>query len=85
MLYNDKEVTGNELFDIILANINRNIILQNLQSIKQHLAINGVVLLSGLLAGDEPLIIEESKKQGLVLRQRLEMSGWICLLMVNGQ
>jgi len=85
LLSNNKEMTENELFDIILANINRNIILQNLQSIKQHLALNGVVLLSGLLTGDEALVIEECKKHGLALKQRTEMSGWICLLMVSGQ
>jgi ribosomal protein L11 methyltransferase len=67
------------MYNVILANINRNIILQNMGPIKQHLAKDGVVLLSGLLSGDEPVIMDEARKQGLKLTQRFEMSGWICL------
>ena len=71
------------LYDVIVANINRNIILENLGAIKQHLADGGVVLLSGLLTGDEPIILEEASRQQLRLAQRFEMSGWICLQMVK--
>ena len=70
---------------VILANINRNIILQNMGDIKQHLAKAGVVLLSGLLAGDEPVIMEAARQQDLALNQRFEMSGWICLQMVSSK
>jgi ribosomal protein L11 methyltransferase len=75
---------GNLSYDIILANINRNIILQNLLQIKQHLSGKGVVLLSGLLTGDEPVIVAAAARQNLKLLEKSEMSGWICLLMVNG-
>ena len=54
-----------------------------MQVIKQHLTGKGVVLLSGLLTGDEAIIIEEAQKQNLVLLQRLEMNGWICLVVIN--
>ena len=77
-------IIGKDVYDVILANINRNIILENLAAIKQHLASGGVVLLSGLLTGDEPIILEEASRQQLALAQRFEMSGWICLLMVMG-
>lgn len=71
-------------YDIILANINRNIILQNLEKMKQHLSNNGVLLLSGLLTGDEPVIVGEAQRNNLKLQKKSEMNGWICLLMVNG-
>ena len=71
------------LYDVILANINRNIILQNLEQIKQHLSNNGVVLLSGLLTGDVPVIVAEAQRNNLKLQEKTEMNGWICLLMVN--
>jgi ribosomal protein L11 methyltransferase len=70
-------------YDIILVNINRNIILQNLMHIKQHLNSNGVLLLSGLLTGDEPVILEEAKRNNLQLKRSLEMNGWIYLMMIN--
>jgi len=72
-----------QFFDVILANINRNVILESLQQIKQHLVKNGVVLLSGLLQGDEEVIVSEAARWGLVLHGKTEMNGWISLLMVN--
>ncbi|MFT3935506.1 MAG: 50S ribosomal protein L11 methyltransferase [Chitinophagaceae bacterium] len=77
------EIAGNEQYEVILANINRNIILEHMSSIKQHLAINGVVLLSGLLTGDEAIIAASAQKQELSIKHRFEMNGWICLLVVN--
>jgi len=71
------------LFDVILANINRNVILESLQQIQQHLVKNGVVLFSGLLQGDEQVIVSGAAGCGLMVKQKTEMSGWICLLMVN--
>jgi len=71
------------LFDVILANINRNVILESLQQIQQHLVKNGVVLFSGLLQGDEQVIVSGAAGCGLVVKQKTEMNGWICLLMVN--
>lgn len=71
-------------FEIILANINRNTILQNLPAMKQHLKPGGVLLLSGLLSGDQPIIAAAARQQELQLQKKWEMSGWICLLMVNG-
>ena len=82
LLSKEENIIENVEYDVLLANINRNIILQNLASIKQHLAPDGVVLLSGLLTGDEPVILTEAHRQQLVLSHRLEMNGWICLLMV---
>ncbi len=84
LLSNDKQLPEKGAYDVILANINRNIILEHLASIKQHLALNGVVLLSGLLAGDEPVIITEAQRNNLKLLKKTEMNGWICLLMVSG-
>lgn len=83
LLYNDSGISEKCEYDIIFANINRNIILSNLASLKQHLAKTGVVLLSGLLTGDEAIIVEEAQKNGLQLVQKWEMNGWICLLVVN--
>lgn len=71
-------------FNIILANINRNVILENLFSMQQHLAPGGVVLLSGLLTGDAPVITAAAGNQQLATVQQTEMNGWICLQMAQG-
>jgi ribosomal protein L11 methyltransferase len=80
-LFKAASTEGLGQFDIILANINRNVILQNLLHIKQHLRDGGVVLLSGLLKDDQPQVLAEAEKQGLMLTGRLEKEGWICLEM----
>lgn len=80
LIFKQEEFFENNEYDIILANINRNIIMQQLRNIPQHLVKNGVVLLSGLLAGDEKLIVEEATRSGLVLIEKKAMGGWICLL-----
>jgi len=80
-LFKAASTEGLGQFDIILANINRNVILQNLLYLKQHLYDGGVVLLSGLLKDDQQQVLAEAEKQGLMLTGRLEKEGWICLEM----
>ncbi len=70
-------------YGVILANINRNILLQNMGQMKQHLTMDGVLLLSGLLTGDQSIILEEAAKHQLKLSERLEKDGWICLQLIN--
>ena len=67
------------LFDVVLANINRNIILSNLAILTQITKINGCLLLSGLLNADGQEIIAAVEEQGLTLKKRVEKNGWIAL------
>ena len=68
-----------QLFDIILANINKHVILQELHAIGQQLEKEGVILLSGLLHEDFSDIEKEALKSGLVLKDRMARGNWICL------
>lgn len=67
-------------FDIVLANINKNIILENLQQLVNNTKNNGFLLLSGLLVADEADILAQMEKYDLDLRKKIEKSGWIALL-----
>lgn len=66
-------------FDIILANINRNIIENNLQYFAQNLVNNGQLLLSGLLAQDEAPIKHQLTDLKLNYNTALHRSGWIAI------
>ncbi|MBI3140144.1 MAG: 50S ribosomal protein L11 methyltransferase [Sphingobacteriales bacterium] len=66
--------------DIILANINKNVILDNLQLLQSGLNKGGVMLLSGLLAADEEDIRAAAARLSLQLVDKQEKNGWICLL-----
>jgi ribosomal protein L11 methyltransferase len=83
LLINTEEIPGVGKYNIILANINRNVLLQSMAGLQQHLSEEGVLILSGLLADDAQIIVNEAKKHRLVLAEQKERNGWICLRMVN--
>ncbi len=72
-----------EKYDVVLANINRNVILQYLPALKDALLPGGLILFSGLLTSDEDELTTEVKKTGLELIHRAERSNWICLVFCN--
>ncbi|MBC8032758.1 MAG: 50S ribosomal protein L11 methyltransferase [Chitinophagaceae bacterium] len=78
LLKGDK-IGVNIQFDIVLANINKNVILENLPTMKQHLSVSGVVLLGGLLESDRNTITEAIDKSAFRLLFSLERDSWICL------
>lgn len=66
-------------FDIVLANINRNIILEYSKELVAALLPGGQLLLSGLLVEDEGVIRETFGGLGLAHRKTTERNGWIAL------
>jgi len=81
LLINTEEIPGTDKYDIILANINRNVLLQSMACLQQHLSPEGVLIMSGLLADDAGIIEKEAKKNRLVLTGQRELNGWICMRM----
>jgi ribosomal protein L11 methyltransferase len=69
----------NQQFDIILANINRNIILDNIHQLRKALVTGGQLILSGLLNEDEPEIINVCLGLGLEYKKTINRAGWIAL------
>ena len=57
----------NRCFDIILVNINRNIILNDIEGYVNSMKKNAELLLSGFLQADIPLILNKSEQLGLKL------------------
>lgn len=72
----------NRQFDIILANINKNVLMSSMAGFQQHLKKTGVLILSGLLETDREGIEDEAKKYGLTTKKCLSRDGWISLKMV---
>jgi len=69
-----------DTFEIILANINKNIILENLPSLSQALTQDGQLLLSGLLKEDETDILVACHSLGLQHQKTLTRNEWIAAL-----
>jgi ribosomal protein L11 methyltransferase len=66
-------------FDIILANINKNVLLNTIPQQKDLLSVNGILIMSGLLKGDEEVIVNMAKNNQLNLVKRWERDNWIAL------
>ncbi len=66
--------------DIILANINRHILLNYMPDLFTRLKSGGKLLLSGLLTDDKDIILESAKSNGFRFLEIKEMNNWIALL-----
>jgi ribosomal protein L11 methyltransferase len=74
------DIKGAQKADIILANINKNVILDNFSAMKEKLNDGGIVLVSGLLATDEQDINAAAVKNNMEQRQIVHRNGWVCIL-----
>lgn len=70
----------NEPFDIVLANINKNIILDNIDLLNKATTTTGTIVLSGLLIEDETDIHEAVSKYNWQHQQTITKGAWIAIL-----
>ncbi len=70
-------VTETEKFDIILANITRNVVLTELPLYAGHLKSGGLLLLSGFFEHDLDEIFERTEPNGLEYLGRKNKNNWI--------
>ena len=70
-------------YDLIIANINRNILLSDMAVYAASLQESGVLLLSGFYTEDIEMINASAEKNGLVLDKKLERNNWVGLKYVN--
>jgi ribosomal protein L11 methyltransferase len=63
--------------DVILANINRNVILDELPTLKNQLSTSGLLLISGILWSDWDLIMDKASSQGLNLVSKNQKGDWM--------
>ncbi len=66
-------------FDVILANITRNILVRDLPEYNRHLTKEGIMLVSGFLAEDVQFVLNAAYQCGLEHLQTAELSNWISL------
>ena len=70
-------------YDLIIANINRNILLNDMHIYAGSLRENGTVLLSGFYNEDVEKINEVAVQNGLKFKKKLERNNWVGLKYVN--
>jgi len=72
------ENINNSAYDIILANINRNVILDTLESLYKKLVKNGKLIVSGILKQDENLLLIKAGNCGFSTKNTIRRNNWIC-------
>lgn len=75
----DVSVIKEQYFDCIIANINRNILLEDIPHYVSQLNSGGDLLVSGFYEEDVPQITKKSEECGLVFIQKSEKENWVVL------
>ena len=68
-------------FDIVLANINRNVILSDIEKYSRVLKSGGKMLLSGFYYNEIPMLIEKAKEYSLTEAYSKEDNNWALLVL----
>lgn len=83
VLEGDASLLVDKHYDVIIANINRNILLNDLDKYVACLNKNGMLLLSGFYKDDIPVLEAECNKHMLKLVETLEKNHWVALKFLN--
>jgi ribosomal protein L11 methyltransferase len=78
-ILNSEEFKPNHQYDLILANINRHVVMELLETWKGWLKPGSIILLSGLLDSDETDLRYFASKFSLDLVKKTQENNWICL------
>lgn len=66
-------------YDVLLANINRNILLSEMHEYSERIVDGGVLLLSGFYAEEVPIILKSASDNGLIFNAQTEKNQWTCI------
>lgn len=75
----DSSLLINKKYDLIIANINRNILLMDMKVYANCLNEKGILLLSGFYEEDIPIIDAEVSKYNLKLENFIQRNNWVAL------
>ena len=69
------------VFDLVLANINRNILLNDMRAFRSVMNIGGTLVLSGFYEEDIPVLLEKAEELGMHEINRQIDNNWACLVL----
>ncbi len=82
-LRQDDKPDGTQVFDLVLANINKHVLLENMNALARSLAPGGVLLLSGVLEEDEKDILASARQNMLVCAGKTIRDNWLCIKFIH--
>lgn len=84
VLHGTLEQVADKDFHIILANINRNVILDSMAGLYEKLLTGGHLLISGILEQDREIVLTQARKQHFDLQGIQERDGWLAIHLTGG-
>jgi ribosomal protein L11 methyltransferase len=69
------------IFDVVLANINRNVLLQDMEVYRGVMSSGAYLVLSGFYTEDAPMLLQQAETLGLHEVSRKVDNNWCCLLL----
>ena len=81
VLYGDASLIQAGKYDIILANINRNILMEDLSTYQRGLRPGGLVVMSGFFGEDIPMLVERGAELGLIKVYSELLENWGLLIL----
>ncbi|GAA4777368.1 MULTISPECIES: 50S ribosomal protein L11 methyltransferase [Flavobacterium] len=79
----DASLLAGKKYDLIIANINRNILLNDMQTYVDSLNPKGIILFSGFYEQDIPHIDASCTEKGLTFVKKINRNNWVSLKYVN--
>ncbi len=70
-------------FDVIIANLISSTLIEIALEVASHLNAGGVVILSGMLAGEEDMVADAYRKTGLDLKEKSFDDKWVTLIAIS--
>ena len=80
VIYGDSKAIPNNSFDFILANINKNVLLADIETYYKHLSTDGRLIMSGFFIHDIPELKTKGESLGLKLLTQTENNSWACIV-----
>lgn len=75
------DTLAGQTYDVVMANINRNILLADMPRFHEHMVSGSLLIISGFYLSDKPLLEERAKELGLHVVGQKEDLQWTCLLL----
>jgi ribosomal protein L11 methyltransferase len=75
-----EQVTPSD-YDVVVANINKNVLLQYASLLPDYIKLGGNLILSGILLRDEISITQQYRSHGFAIKKRNAMKDWLSLVL----
>jgi ribosomal protein L11 methyltransferase len=79
------ELMFSQSFDIVLANINKNVLLDEMEQYAWHLVSGGLLLISGFYVKDVPDLLAAAERFGFSEVSRSDMETWAAVLLKKAE